>query len=68
MLGYAGGFVGPLMMGWVLDLSGGMSPLAWGLAFGSVAVTMALALVAFAVLRPAELTGDKGAAVTKPAE
>ena len=62
MLGYAGGFVGPLMMGWVLDLSGGMSSLGWGLAFGSVAVTMALALVAFAVLRPAELAGDKGAA------
>lgn len=67
MLGYAGGFVGPLMMGWVLDLSGGMSPLAWGLAFGSVAVTVALALVAFAVLRPAGLTGDKGAAA-KPAQ
>ncbi len=67
MLGYAGGFVGPLMMGWVLDLSGGMSPLAWGLAFGSVAATMALALVAFAVLRPAGLTGDRGAIAAKPA-
>jgi len=67
MLGYAGGFVGPLMMGWVLDLSGGMSPLGWGLAFGSVAFAMALALVAFAVLRPAELTGDRGAAATKGA-
>ena len=65
MLGYAGGFVGPLMMGWVLDLSGGMSPLAWGLAFGSVAVTMALALVAFAVLRPAELMGEGGAAAAR---
>jgi MFS family permease len=65
MLGYAGGFVGPLMMGWVLDLSGGMSPLGWGLAFASVAVTMALALVAFAVLKPAELAGDKGVAATK---
>ncbi len=60
MLGYAGGFVGPLMMGWVLDLSGGMSPHGWGLAFGSVALVMALALVTFAVLRPAELTGDRG--------
>jgi hypothetical protein len=43
----------------VLDLSGGMSPLGWGLAFGSVAVAMAL--FAFAVLTPAELTGDRGA-------
>ena len=68
MLGYAGGFVGPLMMGWVLDLSGGMSPLGWALAFGSVALTMALALVAFAVLRPAELMGDRGAATAKSAE
>jgi predicted MFS family arabinose efflux permease len=67
MLGYAGGFLGPLMMGWVLDWSGGMSPLAWGLAFGSVALTMALALVAFAVLKPAELMGDRGAAAAKPA-
>ena len=25
MLGYAGGFVGPLLIGWTLDLSGGMS-------------------------------------------
>jgi predicted MFS family arabinose efflux permease len=58
MLGYGGGFLGPLMIGWVLDLSGGMSPLAWGLAFGSVACAMALALVAFAALRPAGLAGE----------
>lgn len=67
MLGYGGGFVGPLMMGWVLDGAGGMSPLAWGLAFGSVAATVALALVAFAVLKPGELTGDRGAAAAKAA-
>jgi MFS family permease len=65
MLGYAGGFVGPLMIGWVLDASGGMSPLAWGLAFGSVAFTVALALVAFAVLRPAELMGERHGAATR---
>lgn len=53
------------MMGWVLDLSGGMSSLGWGLAFASVAVTMALALVAFAVLRPAELAGEGGGAVAR---
>jgi predicted MFS family arabinose efflux permease len=59
MLGYAGGFVGPLLVGWVLDLSGGMSQLGWGLSFFSVAMLMALALVTFWVIRPRELEGDK---------
>ena len=35
MLGYAGGFVGPLIVGWALDLSGGMSPAAWAFHFHS---------------------------------
>jgi MFS family permease len=30
MAGYAGGFVGPLMIGWILDLAGGMSRRAGG--------------------------------------
>jgi predicted MFS family arabinose efflux permease len=59
MLGYAGGFVGPLLVGWTLDLSGGMSQLGWGLSFLSVAVLMVLALVTFWVIRPRELEGDK---------
>jgi len=59
MLGYAGGFVGPLLVGWVLDLSGGMSQLGWGLSFLSVAMLMALALLTFWVIRPRELEGDK---------
>ena len=59
MLGYAGGFVGPLLVGWVLDLSGGMSQLGWGLSFFSVAMLMALALVTFWISRPRELEGDK---------
>ena len=59
MLGYAGGFVGPLLVGWILDRAGGMSPLGWGLSFFSVAMLMALALVAFWVIRPRELQGDK---------
>ena len=58
-LGYAGGFVGPLAIGWTLDLAGGMSPLAWGLAFAVVAALMAFALVAFVLLRPRELEGDR---------
>ncbi|MFI5030420.1 MAG: MFS transporter [Reyranellales bacterium] len=59
MLGYAGGFVGPLAIGWTLDLSGGMSPLGWGLSFLVIAALMALALVAFTLLRPRELEGDR---------
>lgn len=59
-LGYAGGFVGPLVVGFTLDLAGGMSPMAWGLAFLVVAVLMALALGAFLLMRPRELDGDRG--------
>ncbi len=61
MLGYGGGFVGPLAVGWVLDLSGGMSPRAWGLAWATVAALMVLALVAFLWIRPRELEGDRRA-------
>jgi MFS family permease len=60
-LGYAGGFVGPLVVGFTLDLAGGMSPMAWGLAFFVVAVLMALALAAFLFMRPRELEGDRKA-------
>lgn len=59
MLGYAGGFVGPLVIGWTLDLSGGMSPIGWGLAFGIIAAIMAPALGAFIAIRPNELEGDR---------
>ncbi|MEI6203349.1 MAG: hypothetical protein WCP68_15470, partial [Enhydrobacter sp.] len=65
MLGYGGGFVGPLMMGWVLDLSGGMSAIGWGLAFGSVAVTVAVVMIAFAILKARELSGDRREAVAR---
>lgn len=61
MLGYSGGFVGPLMIGYTLDLAGGMSRMAWGVSFGLVAVLMLLALVAFRMMRPQELSGDRGA-------
>ncbi len=61
MLGYAGGFVGPLAIGWTLDLSGGMSLLGWGLAWSVIALLMVPALVAFLYIRPRELEGDRGA-------
>jgi hypothetical protein len=59
-LGYAGGFVGPLMIGYTLDLAGGMSRGAWGAAFFSIALLTVLALVMFLVMRPRELAGDRG--------
>jgi predicted MFS family arabinose efflux permease len=58
-LGYAGGFLGPLIVGFVLDLCGGMSRFSWGLAFLAVAILMLLALAAFCVMRPRELAGDR---------
>jgi MFS family permease len=66
MLGYAGGFVGPLMVGLILDLAGGMSRAGWGLAFLAVAVLMLLALAAFWIIRPRELTGDRGERTNAP--
>lgn len=59
-LGYAGGFVGPLMIGVILDLAGGMSRAAWGVSFLAVAILMLLALAAFWLIRPRELAGDRG--------
>jgi hypothetical protein len=60
MLGYAGGFVGPLVIGFTLDLAGGMSRVAWGAAFLAVAFLMLLALGAFLWIRPREVAGDRG--------
>ncbi|MDX2159336.1 MAG: MFS transporter [Hyphomicrobiaceae bacterium] len=60
MLGYAGGFVGPLLVGVILDASGGMSRAGWTAAFLAIAGLMGLALVAFVLMRPAELAGDRG--------
>jgi len=63
MLGYSGGFIGPLMIGYTLDIVGGMTGdtrMAWGVSFGLVAVLMLLALAAFRWMRPRELIGDRG--------
>lgn len=62
-LGYAGGFAGPLMIGWVLDLAGGASVMAWGLAFAHLAVIMLVGPLAILLLRPQALAGDRGATV-----
>ena len=59
MAGYAGGFVGPLMLGWILDLSGGMSATGWGLAFLHVAAVGLIGQIGFVALRPRDLAGDQ---------
>lgn len=58
-LGYAGGFIGPLAIGWVLDLAGGNSGAAWTTAFALVAAIMLSALLTFVAMRPRGLAGDK---------
>jgi predicted MFS family arabinose efflux permease len=65
MLGYAGGFVGPLMMGFILDSAGGMSPLGWGLAFLHVGVVVLIGQIAFIWLGPRELAGDRASAAVR---
>ena len=59
MSGYVGGFIGPIVIGWILDLSGGMSVKGWGLAFLHVAVIMTLGQIAFRMLAPRDLAGDR---------
>ena len=58
-LGYAGGFLGPLVLGATLDLLGGASVIAWGVAFGHVTIALLLGTAAFTWLRPADLAGDR---------
>lgn len=60
-LGYLGGFIGPLAIGWILDWRGGNSAAAgWTSAFAFIAALMVLALMVFAAMRPRGLTGDRG--------
>jgi MFS family permease len=59
MLGYAGGFIGPLIVGLVLDRAGGMSQTSWGLAFLLIAVLNLIALALFWIIKPRELEGDR---------
>ena len=60
-IGFAGAFVGPLVFGVVLDLAGGReSLLAWGLAFASAGLAVAMGPVALAILRPRPASGAAG--------
>jgi predicted MFS family arabinose efflux permease len=59
-LGYAGGFIGPLVVGVVLDFAGG-DDRAWSAAFGMIAAVMLASLMIFVAMRPRVLTGDRDA-------
>ena len=67
-LGFTGSFFGPLVFGLVLDLAGGQSVLAWGLAFAHMGVVMLAGPLALALLRPRALPGDRGADSAGPAD
>ena len=58
MLGYIGGFIGPLAVGWILDAGGGMSPATWAVAFVGIALLSTISLALFLLMRPREL--DRG--------
>ena len=59
MLGYGGGFAGPLVLGILLDTLGGESVINWGLAFGHISLVVILGPVVFRILKPNELPGDR---------
>ncbi|MEK9673491.1 MAG: MFS transporter [Rhodospirillaceae bacterium] len=62
MLGYAGGFVGPLALGIILDVLGGETVMNWGIGFAHLAVIMVAGPLAIKILKPRSLAGDRDAA------
>src|SRR4051812_45055719 len=52
MLGYTGGFVGPLIVGWVFDAGGGMGRPAWGAPLFLLRVVLGVWVVLFAAMAP----------------
>jgi len=59
MLGYSGGFVGPLMLGVLLDVLGGETVQNWGIAFAHLAAIMVVGPAALRILKPKDLPGDR---------
>ena len=59
MLGYAGGFVGPLVVGVLLDALGGETVFNWGIAFGHIALVLVIGPLALLILRPKDMAGDR---------
>ena len=57
--GYFGGAVGPIVMGLLMGVPGDESVTDWGLAFGHLAVIMAVGPLALLLLKPKDLPGDR---------
>jgi len=58
MLGYGGGFLGPLIVGWILDWVGGTNLAGWTAAYSAIAVLVVAGLVAFRLMQPRDLIHD----------
>lgn len=59
MLGYAGGLLGPVIIGWILDLNGGMSSRGWFVAFAHLSAIGLIGRVLFVRLGPSSIAGDQ---------
>ena len=58
-LGYAGGFIGPLVIGVMLDVFGADTPKGWGMAFLASVGILAIGPLAILILKPQALAGDR---------
>lgn len=55
LIGFGGGFIGPLVLGWTLDLTSGAQPsFSWGIAFATVAVIGMLGPLALTLVPDAQ--------------
>jgi MFS family permease len=59
MLGYAGGLVGPVMIGWLLDVNGGMSAQGWIIAFAHLSALGLIGRMLFSRMGPNSVAGDQ---------
>ena len=59
MLGYGGGFIGPLVLGVMLDFLGGETVMNWGISFAHVSVVVLAGVLVVKLLKPGELPGDR---------
>ena len=59
MLGYAGGLMGPVMIGWLLDINGGMSAQGWIIAFAHLSALGLIGRMLFSRMGPNAIAGDQ---------
>jgi len=59
MLGYSGGFIGPLVLGVLLDILGGETVMNWGVSFAHVSIVVLIGVLVIKLLKPVELPGDR---------